>query len=796
MADRREKWAQAKAHLRGALSLAPSHVRMRHLLALAHHRTGQPARAMEQFQMAARILATGLHPKDGGRTQRREAAALHSDMGLALEAEGRLQAAADSYVRAINLVSDFSKAYLRLGRLLAADGQLRLAVHFYRQLTWHVPGCAEGRVALAETLEARGLSAEAARAYGDVIRADPGHAAAMERRAALLLSVGHVEAARAQAAALLEALGRRRRALHAERRAYIAELEEGPALAGFPRTDTVPGDGAGGGTGGETGDGTAAAEPPPAPRADPAAAGAGSGPDAAPRPRVSARGSRRAAALQARAAALEADVARARALLDAARRDAEQLAGADGLLLRARGASSASDARGALDLARRACEAAPRSSEGRFLVELGRLHEEAGQLADAQTAYRRALQARPPAPEAHVALGSLLQRTGRESGAAKLFEAFLEPATEWEDDSRCAELRTRAQASLARLYRARGDLRRAAPLYAAWAAAERKARRETARRETAPRETAPRGPRREETLGGRNSEVPKLAGRAARNEAAEGLTWVLAQLQEGTALGLALLREEQHAEAATRLRESLRRTPDDARAALGLARAQTALGRDAEALALFRSVRRDHPAFDAASLRDLGALLRRRGEHREALVRLRDAHRRAPADPAVLHMLGSELFLMGDAGAAATVLQESSRLQPDRSSAANDLGAAQYALGRHDEAEATFRRSLALEDAFEPRVNLALSLRGMGRVDEAADQLERASEGTLDVRAGGAPAGPTGGGEAAPEQRAQVLRLLAELRRRQGRADLAAAADERAAAVEAAAVEAAAGDGR
>jgi tetratricopeptide (TPR) repeat protein len=146
-------------------------------------------------------------------------------------------------------------------------------------------------------------------------------------------------------------------------------------------------------------------------------------------------------------------------------------------------------------------------------------------------------------------------------------------------------------------------------------------------------------------------------------------------------------------------------------------------------------------------------------------------------------MLGSELFLLGDTPAAVTVLQEASRLQPDLSSASNDLGAAQYTLGRHDEAEVTFRRSLMVEDAFEPRVNLALSLRELGRINEATVQLESAAAiGDAAAAAGKMSVEDVGG--VPPEQHVQVLRLLAEMQRRQGRNQDAKSSDAAADLVE------------
>ena len=73
------------------------------------------------------------------------------------------------------------------------------------------------------------------------------------------------------------------------------------------------------------------------------------------------------------------------------------------------------------------------------------------------------------------------------------------------------------------------------------------------------------------------------------------------------------------------------------------------------------------------------------------------------------------------------VSRSCSRLDPDHAMARNNLGAALCNLGRYTEAEAQFRRAIAVKEKFsDPHNNLGTVLRWQGRVRESEASLRRA----------------------------------------------------------------------
>ena len=88
---------------------------------------------------------------------------------------------------------------------------------------------------------------------------------------------------------------------------------------------------------------------------------------------------------------------------------------------------------------------------------------------------------------------------------------------------------------------------------------------------------------------------------------------------------------------------------------------------------------------------------------------------------------GNELLAKGDSAAAARCFEELLRLDPGHAVARNNLGAALCNLGRYTEAEAQFRRAIALKEKFaDPHNNLGTVLRWQGRVRESETSLRRA----------------------------------------------------------------------
>jgi tetratricopeptide (TPR) repeat protein len=88
---------------------------------------------------------------------------------------------------------------------------------------------------------------------------------------------------------------------------------------------------------------------------------------------------------------------------------------------------------------------------------------------------------------------------------------------------------------------------------------------------------------------------------------------------------------------------------------------------------------------------------------------------------------GNELLAKGDSAAAVQCFEELLGVDPDHAVARNNLGAALCNLGRYPQAEAQFRRAIALKERFaDPYNNLGTVLRWRGRVRESEAALRRA----------------------------------------------------------------------
>lgn len=146
--------------------------------------------------------------------------------------------------------------------------------------------------------------------------------------------------------------------------------------------------------------------------------------------------------------------------------------------------------------------------------------------------------------------------------------------------------------------------------------------------------------------------------------------------------------------------------------------------------------------------------------------RAEDSHRRSldadERDPQALNNLGYSLYLNGSYRAAVDKLKKAARLAPNDSRILNNLALAQVRLGKYDDAYRNFARA---EGEFRGRTNIAAMLIRMGRDEKALEHLEAARKLRPDSE--------------------NVLRQLAELYERTGRADRAADARQTLAALDA-----------
>jgi Flp pilus assembly protein TadD len=186
---------------------------------------------------------------------------------------------------------------------------------------------------------------------------------------------------------------------------------------------------------------------------------------------------------------------------------------------------------------------------------------------------------------------------------------------------------------------------------------------------------------------------------------------------------------------------------------------------------LSRAASLDPKLSQAHSL--LAVAYERKGLHDRAA----DSYRRSidadERDPQALNNLGYSLYLNGNYRAAVDKLKRAARLAPADARILNNLALAQVRLGKYDDAYRNFARA---EGEFDGHANVAALLIRSGREEKAVEHLEAARK--LRPEAG------------------NVLRQLADLYERTGRAEKAADMRQTLAAIDARQTAAAAAEER
>jgi tetratricopeptide (TPR) repeat protein len=150
-------------------------------------------------------------------------------------------------------------------------------------------------------------------------------------------------------------------------------------------------------------------------------------------------------------------------------------------------------------------------------------------------------------------------------------------------------------------------------------------------------------------------------------------------------------------------------------------------GRLAEAQAIYEDVLAGHPE-DADVLHLLGLVLGQQGQPARALDLIGQALRLSPDKPAYLDNFAAALRAMGRLEEAAATYARSLAVRPQGANAHCHHGLVLHELGRLDAAVASLDRAIALQpthaDAHFIRGNV---LRDMGRLDEAVRDYDRAA---------------------------------------------------------------------
>jgi predicted O-linked N-acetylglucosamine transferase (SPINDLY family) len=155
-------------------------------------------------------------------------------------------------------------------------------------------------------------------------------------------------------------------------------------------------------------------------------------------------------------------------------------------------------------------------------------------------------------------------------------------------------------------------------------------------------------------------------------------------------LGHALYEKQQQAESLRCFEEAVRLKPDYADAILNLGNIYNLQGRAEDALACFQKATQLQPQ-SATARRSMGQALANQRKLGEAVEELRQAVRLNPNSADAQYDLGSVLLEKGDIEEAVACLREALRLKPDHALAAEHLGFALRQQGKLEEADACYR---------------------------------------------------------------------------------------------------------
>jgi len=159
-----------------------------------------PAHASEHAELGAALQAQG--KPDAALASYARALVLdpnhieaHNGLGMALQVLGRADEALESYRRALKLDPSYANAHNNIGSVLQTQGKLIEAVESYRRAIALKPDYARAYSNLGLTLESLGRIDEAAESYGHAVVLEPGYAEAHRKLGTLLQQQGNLDEA-------------------------------------------------------------------------------------------------------------------------------------------------------------------------------------------------------------------------------------------------------------------------------------------------------------------------------------------------------------------------------------------------------------------------------------------------------------------------------------------------------------------------------------------------------------------------------------------------------------------------
>lgn len=188
------------------------------------------------------------------------------------------------------------------------------------------------------------------------------------------------------------------------------------------------------------------------------------------------------------------------------------------------------------------------------------------------------------------------------------------------------------------------------------------------------------------------------------------------------------------------------------------------LGKPAEAASEFLRAIEAQP-YSVEAWLGLAMALDRQGRPGEAKRAYAKAIEIQPGWWSTHSHLGVFLLVRGDLAGALTSLREAARLSPDNTRAIDNLGVVYQQIGRHEEAIAEYRRSIAIRPTASALSNLGTCLFFLGRYAEASAAYERATalqpdDGVLWMNLGDALRWKGGAVDAAAHAYGRAISLL------------------------------------
>jgi protein O-GlcNAc transferase len=205
---------QAEAIYRQVLQVAPNHPDALHFLGLIAHQTGNNDTAVELISKAISVIPSSSMYCNLGTALRNQGkldaavesyhralsitpdyAEAHYNLGLVLRQQNKLDAAVESYRKALAVNPDFAGAYGNLGTALNDQGKLDAAVECYRKALAINPEFAEAHYNLGIAFQQQVRLDAAVESYRKALAIKPDHAAAHDALGIVLQEQGKLDAA-------------------------------------------------------------------------------------------------------------------------------------------------------------------------------------------------------------------------------------------------------------------------------------------------------------------------------------------------------------------------------------------------------------------------------------------------------------------------------------------------------------------------------------------------------------------------------------------------------------------------